>query len=278
MIEIELDIFSGRPNPRWTLSPAEQREFLERVINGGVPMAPVSVSDGKLGYRGFVVHTTGTVAHTLKEKKLPTYFRVREGMTTKVDISSEQWLLASVEQLGLQEVVVEAAAEEIVAQPLVEEATALATCSYHVTSSTNFDFWNKESRHRLNNNCYNYCSNWRTNTFAQPGRGTGKIFTSLTVAAIKDAALRDGYKTTCSGGNLRVAFAIWPGVDYHWWRKTKSTSSGTARYCHKPGSTNARNKDNSGNYITSPYSCDRGKYTTWGGYLYGPGSSRQTVN
>lgn len=51
--EVELDIFSGRPNPRWALSSANALVFLERLA--ALPAAPPSPLAANLGYRGFVV-------------------------------------------------------------------------------------------------------------------------------------------------------------------------------------------------------------------------------
>jgi hypothetical protein len=53
-LQIELDAFSGRPNPRWELTGTEAAEFLTflralRPAQGSQPIA-----DG-LGYRGFIV-------------------------------------------------------------------------------------------------------------------------------------------------------------------------------------------------------------------------------
>lgn len=50
---VELDAFSGRPNPRWTLTETEAAE-LRRLITGLAP-APGggSFSPPGLGYRGF---------------------------------------------------------------------------------------------------------------------------------------------------------------------------------------------------------------------------------
>jgi hypothetical protein len=50
---VELDVFSGRENPQWSLDPdAEARvgELLERLGPPGAPPEPPG-----LGYRGFVV-------------------------------------------------------------------------------------------------------------------------------------------------------------------------------------------------------------------------------
>lgn len=51
--EVELDIFSGRPNPAWTLSGEETRELLGMLEN--LPSTNTRSPEAGLGYRGFVV-------------------------------------------------------------------------------------------------------------------------------------------------------------------------------------------------------------------------------
>ena len=52
--KVELDAFSGRPNPRWELTRAETAEFL--MLLRALPRAHGSYSTGGgLGYRGFIV-------------------------------------------------------------------------------------------------------------------------------------------------------------------------------------------------------------------------------
>jgi hypothetical protein len=53
-MKVELDIFSGRPNPAWVLSDADARAFLNKVE--GLPRAAVRELSNPLGYRGFIVH------------------------------------------------------------------------------------------------------------------------------------------------------------------------------------------------------------------------------
>ncbi len=55
-----------------------------------------------------------------------------------------------------------------------------------------------------------------------------------------------------------MALVIWPGVDFHWYRKGRNGS-----WSHKPGSTAVTNLDNSGNFITDPRTADRGGYTSF---------------
>ena len=51
--EIELDIFSGMPNPTWILTDAEVDSFVKRLA----ALEPSSSTElsGNLGYRGFIV-------------------------------------------------------------------------------------------------------------------------------------------------------------------------------------------------------------------------------
>lgn len=53
--EVELDIFSGMPNPTWALTPAEE-ESVERRLAALACTSP-SEPSGRLGYRGLIVKT-----------------------------------------------------------------------------------------------------------------------------------------------------------------------------------------------------------------------------
>jgi hypothetical protein len=129
-------------------------------------------------------------------------------------------------------------------------------------------FWNRPEVIRRNN-CYNYATNRRTDTFAQPGRGAGQMYGSLTCAEVMRAALADGchrrFDCFPDGEKPRwlMALVVAPGRDYHWYRFHSERFWG-----HKPGGTAARNTDNSGRVIANPEVCDRGMYTDFCGYLY----------
>ena len=51
--EVELDIFSGMPNPRWILTKVETDSFVKQVA--ALPRTLASKLSGNLGYRGFIV-------------------------------------------------------------------------------------------------------------------------------------------------------------------------------------------------------------------------------
>lgn len=51
--EVELDIFSGMPNPEWTLSEKQAKTLLDRL--SALPPAEECPRAGNLGYRGLIV-------------------------------------------------------------------------------------------------------------------------------------------------------------------------------------------------------------------------------
>lgn len=53
LAQVELDIFSGRPNPAWQLSREETDQLL--TLLGKLPAAEARRPSDDLGYRGFVV-------------------------------------------------------------------------------------------------------------------------------------------------------------------------------------------------------------------------------
>lgn len=139
-------------------------------------------------------------------------------------------------------------------------------------------FWNDGSTVQWNNNCYNYSNNKRTDTFAQPGRAAGAIYSSLSCPSVGPAAEADGLDPLppsgqCSswcGAQTKLALVVAPGWDYHWYRRDTD-----GKWTHKPGATQATNVDNSGNNITNPETADRGPYTQFCGYYCSCSSSTE---
>ena len=55
-VEVEVDVFSGRPNPRWTLGADRARELLDLLRD----LEPAERREPPgLGYRGFLLTTPG---------------------------------------------------------------------------------------------------------------------------------------------------------------------------------------------------------------------------
>jgi hypothetical protein len=118
------------------------------------------------------------------------------------------------------------------------------------------------------NNCYNYASNCASNSVGQPGRYAHQQYTSFDCDSVRKAALADGFLAACEGNVRVVALAIWPGMDFHWYRLHPE-----GFWAHKLGIYAARNWDNQNRLIHTPMgpeNCDRGPYTTFCGYLFVP--------
>lgn len=128
-------------------------------------------------------------------------------------------------------------------------------------------YWNDNSIIQKNNNCYNYSNNRRTDTFAQPGRAGGDMYTALNCIEVTNGAIADGLEPTTASapipaGKTKIAMVNWPDTDYHWYRLDSD-----GMWTHKPGQTQATNLDSSGNVITNPETADRGSYTIFCGYF-----------
>lgn len=141
------------------------------------------------------------------------------------------------------------------------------------------------------NNCYNYACNRRTDTFAQPGRGSltdadpNKHYTppggwdtadvngngtiepeehfwkagDINCQNVKNAAIADGLveapcNQACPNGDYKKALVVDPGKDYHWFRQD---NDGT--WSQKHGGGQATNLDDAtpGKPILDPRVADR---------------------
>ena len=146
-------------------------------------------------------------------------------------------------------------------------AFTVGSCSMEA-SAFNASFWNTTSVQPYNN-CYNYASNRRTDTFAQPGWASCSETTVMACSNVSTASSADGAirYPTCASSSPRwyMALVIWPGEDYHWYRYQSNGYWG-----HKPGRTAAKNTDNSGAVIYNPETANRGGYTNFCGYWFSP--------
>ena len=62
-VHVELDIFSGNPNPVWILSEADGVLFLKKLAM--LPQASAKELDDNLGYRGFIVKAINETGESL---------------------------------------------------------------------------------------------------------------------------------------------------------------------------------------------------------------------
>lgn len=283
---VTLNVFSGRPNPRWLLDESAAAELRDRMYRKPtlVSLAPPGSLHG-LGYRGLEVRfgngtdpiyihggVVGTLAaspNLLDHEREIERFVLRtmpEGdrdpgvaMTSNVwgivrehierDLST-QVNLGTIIQIG---------------PPATNGncPTCLAACAPPYEAGLMWNF----SPTQANNNCYNYANDRVTNTFAQPGRYHGAQYTAFTCANVQPAAVADGLVaasnfTVAISDGWYVALVIWPNVDFHWYRQDK-----IGCWSHKPGGTAATNVDSSNNPITNPQTANRGGYTQFCSFM-----------
>lgn len=303
MLRITADVFSGRENPVRDISDeTEARAALRELAGDRSLLLDGDATQGDLGLRGFKVEALGDdLAHEFdlgssiylpvgsqaKGARAAEYAERLISLTEKGEAPAGYDESVSLEQplsefLTEQLAAVTGATSQSdtsggAASEAGEEVEASVTCTIEL-SPFNPGFWNNDPTVRARNNCYNYASNWRTNTFAQPGRGCGHMYTALSCPEVTRAALCDGMhrRFDCfpasEAPRYLVALVMAPNFDYHWYRKQKEGFWG-----HKPGGTAARNTDNSGRVITNPETANRGPYTQFCGYFYGCNSQRHRI-
>ena len=284
-MKVTLDVFSGRPNPSWALSPRDAASLLDRFADR--PLPPAHQVEPALGYRGYVV--AAEHASELGRAGLPAAFRV--GPAVPRSVSAEGSVAARAPQpdddaLWLLNTAGRAVDDDLGAyieaairsprSPRAPTTAGRAEGPHDVTLSANCvirnapfipAFWNQLAVMPYNN-CYNYAMNYRSNSFAQPGRISGLLLGRMTRGDVTAAAGRDGCVRNCSGVAKQVALVVWPNVDFHWYRNHTDGFWG-----HKIGSAPATNLDNANRVITdavTPEFCAREPYTEFGGFLHPP--------
>lgn len=95
-MRVELDIFSGRPNPEWTLTAAEAAELKTMTSSLQVAAAPPRPFDG-LGYRGIVVRDPVDAGWSLIAFRDTVRILTLEGSEVRSDPDAriERWLLGA---------------------------------------------------------------------------------------------------------------------------------------------------------------------------------------
>src|SRR5215211_7536385 len=231
-VKLTMDIFSGQPNPTVELNGPEAQEVLEhstpvRRLEAGEPDLP---AEPRLGYRGVVVELTGEEAATYD---LPLRFRVAgadvfgRGLAHRArDAEIEQFLVSPdgpFRRVELGPQVFERIPREIelfrewrlkwpieIVWPIWPWTRCACAPLYEPA------WWNVPSRQPFNN-CYNYATNYRTDTFAQPGRAAGQQYASLSCPDVLAGAVADalidvpGADNTCPAVGHLVALVVAPG-------------------------------------------------------------------
>ena len=266
-VTVTLHIFSGRPDPAWELTSEQASELAARLasIQQTTLLKPAGIV-GQLGYRGFSITA-------VREAAFEPHIYIHQGVVdlARFDLNRiidsaelEEWLLSTAGDV-VSDDVRQAVRNELQGgkiQPSSQQASVLTVPPFDPGK------WNNDPNIRTKNNCYNYANDTITNTFAQPGRGSGSMFSAFECGNVDTASRRDGQVPVASASGTPAqghfaALVVWPSNDYHWYRLDDNT-----RWSHKPGQTPARNTDNSGNLISDPRTCDRGNYTSFCGFYH----------
>lgn len=279
MLEVELDVFSGMPNPTWVLSKRQEATLAEMLSAAPAQISPVTTPSEPfgLGYRGLIVRRFKSddgawdKAMSAKRKPFPTEFRVG-AKATKQD-SAADWLIKTAGaqgvriaddvrkavSLGVQLLPVPRGtphpgtpkleakrikpAEKAPEYPLRPGTKVHETwwaCGSNLFSA-NASFFN-DPAYVTRNNCYCFASNHLANVrYALPGRRGGRPATSINCGGVISGLRADGWVDGCQPNNLTIVLVIWPNVDYHFYRLV--TGGPYWWWGHKPGGTPAKYTD-----------------------------------
>lgn len=243
-IRITIDIFSGRPNPVVELDGKNAKDVLERLQ----PTTPLAGDEAEkaatpiLGYRGLVIEQTGTSADS---KDLPARFRVSSGRLTgkglahnATDTDFEQFFFSTKgpakkakDTKNLQPLIKAEVARAIE----IREQLVLTTIPFPIVIACTCGplyeptWWNDGGQKQLNNNCHNYATNYRSDTFAQPGRAAGAMYTALSCASVLPAAVKDALEDAPGANNKCPSGGASGSIGYRSQHRLPLVSEGTQR-------------------------------------------------
>jgi hypothetical protein len=286
-LRITFDVFSGRPNPTVVVDGLEERELLERLRPARAKRAQArELPQSVLGYRGLLIEPIeepeGRRRGRARRRPAPGLrgvARVAGGSLRSdktayapMDPAVEDFICGStgpIRLTGLGPRFSERVREELGRyRDLVARVKWPPKIPWPIRPVCPCAplwepaWWNDAGQVQWNNNCYNYGTNYRSDTYAQPGLANGAMYGSITCAEVRAGAVADALVDSPAANNKcpkeghLVALVVGPGWDFHWYRKGRN-----GRWTHKPGGTQATNLDNSGNVITDPRTADRGGYT-----------------
>jgi len=282
-VTITCDIFSGKRNPSWELSVGDAIK-LEKLLekNRSIYFGALPFNFVRLGYKGFILHSQ-------REAKLPKVMRVFDGildtasvyMPGHIDHNSEvesflcgtaNSALTPDEKKYIYQEIKKNLDNENGKNGRLARLTEAQNIYQDMALEYDPDYWNGED-HISGNNCYNYATDKRTNSFAIPGDGRGRPYREpATCHSVKDGVIRDGlrpiedyHSTYMPKKGYVIALYVRDREqreDFHFYRRDKGGS-----WSHKPGSSPATNLDNDNKVIHNPELCDRGEYNSLCGYF-----------
>ena len=284
MLEIELDVYSGMPNPTWMLSRREEATLYGLLRDDPKQIAPAITANTRLGlgYRGLIVRRIKTddgpwdKAMATKRVAFPNEFRL--GLAPAQRNPAADWLVktASRNQVRLSEAVRERVSRGVTLVPptrgprdpseridrkQVEEDKVPVDVPYNPRAKHHETWWNcgsnyfsanasffNDPAHVGRNNCYCFASNHFAGVrYACPGQRAGRPATVMSCDNVIAGLRADGWVDGCQPNSLTIVLVIWPGEDYHFYRLV--TGAPYWWWGHKPGGTPAKYTDDCGHPI-----------------------------
>lgn len=211
-LNVTLAVFSGVPDPQWLVTPntfnyQKIKTLLSAAKTSRATYVPEQMP-AKLGYKGFLVLESdqeqpslivGPATTELQEQLLqsiPVGKKLPETLKDKMAVVIKGGKVLPVDLKELNSDFKERVVKRVA--PNYQGASAIWDTTYT----------------RPRNNCYNYANDKATNTFAQPGRGSGLIYGGITDEEIKEASRRDGLVKMEGGAGGGIP-NISPNGPYH---------------------------------------------------------------
>lgn len=193
------------PDPKWTIRKGNSAYSKLQDLYSRVKKYDPEDAPSKLGYEGFLVQQ---VKNGEKSKeKLVVGDKTEKEQLFLLESAPKERIAPNIKDIVKQEIV-------------SGKVQAVKRTVKRYAPSHDPECWNGAD-HVENNNCYNYASTKRTDTFAQPGRAANKMFPVPFYKAedIKKAAIADGCvfkkakKHMCapSGDEHLVALVVYLG-------------------------------------------------------------------
>jgi len=182
-LNVTLAVFSGVPDPHWVVLPSNPnhkqiQQLLGAARKGGFLYSPLQMPS-RLGYKGFLI------SELTKQ--------ISELIVGPETVKLQTVLLQTIPKAMLKGKF-EAFKNRVLKEEITPgkvKAVKRPTKGKQKRYAYPYDFipWVIP---QWFNNCYNYANNKITNTFAQPGRGSGARCIWPTNACVRNAAINDG--------------------------------------------------------------------------------------
>lgn len=174
---VTLAVFSGRPDPQWQVSLVTNAALFNQIQDAIAKGQGLKSSQmpSILGYKGFLVQKAGS-----KEEYL---------FVGKNSVDVQTSLIRSIPPKTLSPEFTNNLIKAITGAKVTSDLMRTKRRAFPFDAATKA-YWRDR---QMDNNCYNYATNIKTNTYAQPGNAHGiHLNTPFTFNGVKNAAIQDG--------------------------------------------------------------------------------------